>query len=260
MFRLMFVLFLLSPFTSHAQVNIENQRSGKKGFLTTVTVGSQLKKGNSDVFDLKSSLRLDHNTQHNHFFILTDYEYGQSNGEDYKGSKFYHVRNTYRFLRGLEGVLHKSNLGVEGFTQYQSNVFSDLELRQLLGFGLRYEEVDERGVKVSARDVYAFGLAGMLEYESLISGEEGGISLRMTSYISFRKTTEGKNAFFLVAYFQPKVLNLKDFRVLSECGVEFKLSRNAFIRNALRFNYDSRPPTEIEKYDLSNLVSLKLDW
>jgi len=230
--------------------------------LTTISIGSQLKKGNSDVFDLRSSLRLDHNTTSNHFFVLADYEYGQSNGSDYKDSKFVHLRDTFMFSEDVGNIIKRfeSSWGVEGFTQYQSDNFSDLEVRQLLGFGLRYQEKDETTVKIDIRDVLAIGLGGMLEYESLISTEGDGFFFRLTSYISFRNKVEKSSSFFLIAYFQPKLLDLYDFRILSELGWEWKIQEKAFIKNALRFNYDSRPPQEVDPYDLSNVISLKLDW
>lgn len=259
---LLFLLFFLFPIFSVAQVNIESQRSAKKGFLTTISLGSQLKKGNNDVFDIGSSLRVDYNTELNHFFILTNYEYGQSNGEDYKDAKFAHLRNTYMFVEGVGNIIKGfgSSWGVEGFTQYQSNDFSDLELRQLLGLGLRYEEKDKSTLKTDVKDVLALGLGGMCEYESLISTEGDGFVFRLTSYISFRNIASKSSSFFLIAYYQPKLFSFSDFRILSELGWEWKIHKNAFIKNALRFNYDSVPPREIQPYDLSNLITLKLDW
>lgn len=262
MLRLVFLSLLFLPFVSYSQVNIESQRASKKGFLTTLSLGSQFKRGNNNVFDLSSSLRLDHNTQSNHFFIMGGYDYGQSNDSDYKDAKFAHVRNTYMFYDDL-GVLvdrYESFLGVEGFSQYQSDRFSDLKLRQLLGFGLRYEERDESTVKIPISDVLAFGVGGMVEYESLISERGEGFVFRLTNYASIRNIVADHSSYSFIAYYQPKVSDFRDFRILSELRFNYRFHKNTYITNAFKFNYDSRPPKGVEKYDLTNIVSLKLDW
>ena len=244
-FLMCMCLFL--PVLSFAQVNIESQRfQNKEGFSSFLSLGSEIKKGNNDVFDLKASGRLDHRNKSHHFFFVVSYEQGEANGEEYKNSSFIHVRETHMTFGAF---------GFELFAQAQNNQFNDLKLRQLLGGGLRLEHKKEKSYVIS------MGLGAMSEYEELISSVGEGYTFRSTNYISARKEmVERKVILFLIGYYQPKFFDFSDYRILSDAGFEFKIQDQLSVTNSMRFSYDSRPPSEITTYDLSNLVIFKYIW
>ena len=247
MYRL---LILLIPSLCFAQVNVESTRLDvvtENGMHARSELGYDIKKGNTDVTELKVGLRLDYIQNAHHTFLSGQYDYGYSQDATFKNAQYAHLRHTYMFTEPL---------GIEGFTQLQSSEFNDLKLRYLVGSGFRIE-------KKSELLVFAIGFGGMFEYEILtdVAHSEAWI-LRSTNYLSVRRKIKKDAPFqaYAIVYLQPAFSNIEDFRVLAESGIEYRLSKRIALKNSFNTLYDSRPPSNVDSLDLSNNLKVQLSF
>lgn len=247
---LFFILHLATATAVYGQVNIESSRlpqSSEDGIYITSEIGYDVKRGNTDVTEMKLGLRADYIHGLHHTFLSSKYEYGESSNEDFKNAVYAHLRHTYMFL---------GFVGVEGFIQTQSSKFNDLRLRQLFGLGSRFEKKTELFV-------FAVGMGGMLEYEELTTSENTDWVFRSTNYISARHKLGDKNSpiqAYAISYYQPLISEMLDFRVLADIGVEYSFYKTLVISNSFGYIYDTRPPLGVGKFDLSNGFKLKVVW
>ena len=173
-YYVIYLFYLTSLFQLGILVNIESSRLqiSEDGLHTTSEVGWELKKGNTNVTEVRMGLRLDFISGKNHTFLSGKYDYGYSNEATFKNSTYAHLRHTYMFGEVI---------GAEGFLQSQSSEFNALTLRQLVGSGARIE-------KKGDFFVFAIGVGGMLEYENLTYEIEHQdfLVFRSTNYLSIR--------------------------------------------------------------------------
>lgn len=249
MFRyiLFFVIFVWCSF-GYAQVNIEGSRiQDKRGLTVAGDLGLDIKAGNTEVLELSTIGRIDHVTEKNHVLLLGEYERGEAQDELFKKSALFHARNTYMF----------SWVGVEGFLQSQRNDFNDLSLRQLLGGGVRFEYK-----KKTAKNklLVALGLGAMAEYEELLSQQGEGWLSRSTNYVSVKHQFKEIITFYMVGYYQPKIQDVDDFRLLLDMGLEVKMVKKFSVVNSFILAYDSRPPIEVQNHDIGNSTRFKFTF
>jgi putative salt-induced outer membrane protein YdiY len=247
--RLLLTLLCI-PSLCFAQVNVESTRLDvvtEDGLHTRSELGYDIKKGNTDVTEVKVGLRLDYIRKAHHTFLSSQYDYGYSQGATFKNGQYAHLRYTFMFLKPL---------GIEGFTQIQSSEFNDLKLRHLVGGSFRIE-------KKSKLLVFAIGVGGMFEYEILtyIDHAESWI-LRSTNYVSLRHKIkkEAPLQAYAILYIQPAFLDIEDFRILAESGIEYRLTKRIALKNSFNTLYDSKPPQNVGSLDLSNNLKVQISF
>lgn len=158
-----------------------------------------------------------------------------------------------------EGLVHTRytrmwipKLGTEVFGQLQYNRFLLLSERTLAGGGVRVDVVHRPGVGVWG------GTGAMFEHETLSDGAESAIA-RSTSYAAARWTlTPDRLTLVNTTYFQPRIDDPADLRILEEGRIESKINKVLSLGTELVIRYDSRPPEGVERTDLRFGTTLQL--
>jgi putative salt-induced outer membrane protein YdiY len=178
----------------------------------------------------------------------------QANHKTSKGSKiisrfFEHLRYRYQFSDRILG---------EVFGQHEFDAIKRLKLRTLVGAGPKFEIFGEKNYGVD------IGVSYMLEYESLQNDgppDSGDTDLqhRNSTYLVGRYELDDRVQLVETLYFQPRLTDTKDLRLLNESQLTFKVTKKLSFTTALSISYDSRPPDTIKKLDTALKSSLTLE-
>lgn len=245
--RLLFTFLTALMWSSFAfgQVNLESDRhtaGGKEGFHFDTSLSLGFQRGNVRVFQYQIGLRTDYIHKYHHLYLLGSTGYGEENANAFQNQKFGHLRWTWMFL---------GDVGVEVFSQAESDEFKLLRLRQLNGGGVRAVLVEEKGL------LFAVGVGAMSDYERVATGSD--LVARGTSYLSL--SNEGaRMKSTLVGYFQPKLRSFADYRVLLQGALEFPIIKKLSWVNLISYAYDTEPPEGVVKEDMRLTVNLKYKW
>jgi len=246
---LILCMFLLIPSFCLSQVNIESMRNDKKDKLSGfIQGGANFQKSNVDILEINSEIRLDYHIRQfkEKILFLGKYSLGSQNDKDFKNEVFSHIRlNAYPF--------DDTGIGAESFYQIQKDDFELLQIRQLLGGGLRLETDKKK------ETIFAFGLGLMADYEKIKNVQKNNFVMRSTNYISVIHKNKNINT-FLVAYLQPRVIKPSDFRILSEITNEIKITKVLSFNLTVSYRYDSDTPESVVKNELKSNGSLKYSF
>lgn len=234
-----------------AQVNTEAMRGTEvtPGLHTSLEARYTWVSGNTEFVKTNGMARLDYQKEDYHGFLVGNYEFGRQGGETFIQNGFAHLRNVF-------GLSHRISLEI--FAQMEFNDFLMLQQRRLLGGGFRYGlgGAPSGPIRGARADL---GLGLMQEHEE-IDGEapDGSTVFRATSYANLRFDLGNRVTAHAVAYYQPRLSGISDYRVLGQAGLGVELSRNLFLQTALKGRYDSSPPDILEPFDIEAVNGLKL--
>lgn len=261
-FSLFFLFFFHTSLTHGKILNIEKLRpemQKKAGLHGALESDLSFTNGNSKTrFQLfnaqlayarhRSSLseRTDHQSYQNNIqriFLFT----GQNEKE--WANKVVTVNNETYHLRWTE--MHLPNLGHETFFQYQSNEFTKLVKRIIIGAGARYE------FDLWEKIFFAVGLGLFHEQEtknidSSDTNEKVRENLyRWSSYLTFR-TPKIWDIFSLtsISYFQPRIDRSSDYRFTEIFEFDIALNSYVGLSLSLEINFDNKPPLGVKKSDV----------
>lgn len=245
-------MIFLSGVSLFAQVNTEAFRGhpDEEGIKNTLSVNFSFYDGNSEFFDINGRYRGDLSFGRFYAFLILNYNYGEESNDVFLRDGFAHLRGVYAILPALQG---------EAFVQKGFNEFIRLKDRFLLGGGGRVRLVEFEDSTKSA-SCYV-GIGGM--YENELEGEEGATresTFRSTNYISASVKFHNRFGLSLVTYYQPKVTQFEDYRILMESGIGFDLFAGLSITTSLNWRYDSRPFSGVKPYDLALSNGLTLTF
>lgn len=188
-------------------------------------------------------------------FLKASFNYGEKGEDTFLDQSFAHARWTWMW-----GEL----FGNEVFAQIQADSFRSLVLRQLYGGGGRVIWGDHEPTRL------ALGLGAMFERELYsetlrdemreITVERVELNPRWTSYLSFSHVIRARAEIKVgcTIYYQPKIGELSDYRVLGELSAEVNLSEHFSLVESLGALYDSTPPPSVTQYDFKTVTSLRL--
>ena len=245
----LFALFCILSFPVNAIVNLESlhfekQKIGFKGMVNLSLNGSTGNtENNRTKFD--AGLRLTNDQTNN--YLLMSYEYGESFGQKNTDKSFIHLRH----INKTESVADW-----EVFTQAESNTFSRLSLRWLLGAGLRFK-LGEKNLNKT----FIVGLGGFYSVEELEKRtgltDDGTETLwRANSYVLFRYKINDTVRFANTLYFQPRLSDAQDYRLLEQATLTVNQSAQLDLTLSLDMSHDSQPPQLVEKTDTSYLTGI----
>jgi hypothetical protein len=153
---------------------------------------------------------------------------------------------------------------LELFAQLEFNEFLLLRQRRLLGAGVRYGLVSAPAPADSGfRGQAHLGVGAMHEHEELDldgDGDEEASVIRATSYLNLRMDLDDRVAVHAVAYYQPRVDDAEDYRLLGQAGLTVMLHRNLSLETAVKGRYDSQPPADLESYDVEAVNGLRITF
>jgi len=243
--KILFILVLLFSFPAFSQVvNIESDRgSEKQGIHGNSEVGLSLIKGNVQILQTQTALRLDYIKNHHHTMFIGSLSYAEEDEKTFQNESYVHLRWTSMWWRNR-------TIGTELFSQLQKDEFKLLRVRKLLGGGLRF---------TFFKDILALGVGGMSDYEEIEGNKGGNLDPRANSYLRLGKewkTVKGQ----IIAYYQPLFNNTSDYRILTTGSLEFKLDKVFSLVNELNYAYDTKPPEDVIKDDLMLRFKFKIKW
>lgn len=252
-FLILACLFILVTTPLQGQVNTEKLRrsDAMKGVAFTSGFTLGLQKGNSDFVSAAVAGRVDWVRSRNEHFLVLQYDFMESDAGKIANKGFLHVRSMWEV---------STLLALEGFTQFEFNEFTSLTDRELLGSGMRLHLLamgdDSAGASLNAY----LGVGVMFEHEHY-STSPSNIThdrLRSTNYLTLNSTFDSRTALRIIAYYQPLLQRIGDYRLISDASLEFRLTTALTFTLTTSYRYNSRPVLNVERYDLQVRNGLRI--
>jgi len=238
--KILFLLLFISY--SFAIVSIAPKDIGEKepGISGEVGLSVEINKGNTDTSSYLISGLIQIDKKESLSFAKISYEYGKSGGEKSKDRAFAHLRH-------LKKIDEKSVW--EFFGQIQKDEFKDQKLRALIGAGKRYRFYNKN------EDKAYFGIGAFFETEK-IKDQKTKEYFRGNFYISFKKRFNENVKMAFVSYYQPKLDEFSDFESINSLEFGIKLSQKLDLLIVSKYDYDSKPSSNIKKYDFTQKIGI----
>lgn len=252
--KLWIYIFLFIPSITLSQINTEKLRIDEKlGFSGNLSIGYGMAMGNSEYLSFTPAIRIDYNTKKYINFIAATYNRKQS---ELKLDKVYLLAHK-GFAHIRSARLINQFFSWEVFGQWEFNEFINLESRLLSGTGVRMNllPVDISSVQL------IMGIGGMFEHESYNNEEKDKGLFRSTNYLKFTWAFAEYGAFHSTTYYQFAVEEPKDFRIISDTGLKFKIVARLLFGIAATIRFDNDPSWGVpKKYDLELNNNLTMEF
>lgn len=202
--------------------------------------------GNSNNSKTAFNTQLSWITEKSINLAIVGYQYGESNTVRNVNKAFVHYRYIHQINNSMDWEL---------FGQVESNEFTRLSYRGLLGVGLRFSVA-------TSKDHNAFLGAGAFhskeETEVTAGLTDDGVEelTRANFYLLSKYKVTPSTSFSNVIYYQPRISQLKDFRALLESKFDFKINDKLKFRLSLDVEHDSLPSQSIKSTDVSYMTGL----
>lgn len=164
------------------------------------------------------------------------------------------TRKTFEHLRAR--VALDASWRWEAFAQHEYDQFRRLRFRALTGTGPAYQIVDTPVFGLLAGAAYMIELEELDDRMGTTDANERTLAHRASAYITGHQVANDSVDIVETAYFQPRLTEPSDFRVLGELAVQTKLASRFALRTAFTLAFDTSPPEELERYDTALEVSL----
>jgi hypothetical protein len=151
------------------------------------------------------------------------------------------------------------HLSAEAFVQHEYDRWRRLELRALVGGGLRWDGHPIDGLALAA------GLSLMGQAEQLLSPKAGDplglvYELRLSSYLSGALELSKNAAVSATLYAQPQPMDPADIRGLVDVALQVAATPRWSLKLQHSLALDSRPPIGVEGYDATTKAALVAGW
>jgi len=243
---LFFSISLLTGGSTYGQiVNIENMRLANKqeGFTGSIDLNLNFTMNTVQLLQIGDRLRIGYNKKRHHVLLLTDHSFIKTKDVSIVNLGFEHVRYNYAFK-------DSGKFQLEVYQQAQFNKIQKINLRFLLGTGLRFHVLDQKNYQLN------FGTGFMAEYEELI---DYGISrdILSNSYFSFDGQFSEHIGMNNIMYFQPKLIDFGNYRLSNETQIRFMINKRLTYKIIYSLTHDSRDIQDVRKtnYTFRNALS-----
>jgi len=244
-----FILLALSRSFSVAQlINIEAKRKanqeGLQGFLS---LSAGMQKSTINVISAENIVQLQYQRKQNTFLFVNNIAYMKVDSSSIINNGYQHFRHNYALGNGA--------VTSEAFVQNQYNSVRLLKNRFISGIGPRFRLYNKP-------DTFSIYLSSILMYEYEILTDDSTVTnlLRGDVILAIRFLKPRKFGITHTTYYQPDLMNMKDFRLSSETGLELFLSEKFSLKISVELAYDSDPPLGIPKLFHSLKNSLKYSF
>lgn len=236
-----FSFFVSSPSFSQI-VNIETQRlhSDTTGWFGKITTGFVLQQNASRILNINANANVEYKNPKDLYIILVNYNLLRANGQSFNNNVFAHLRYRRKINRRLSW---------EAFTQVQNNNVTGIDLRFLAGTGPRIKIIS------SPKITFYGATAAMYEYEKeLTKPPIIHNDVRNSSYLSLSWKLSEDAELSGTLFYQPLFRDLKDYRLLNELSISYKIFRHLSLTAGWYYLFDSRPAAATPKlnYSISN--------
>lgn len=245
------VLLLSVPTLGSAQVNAERLRQSVSGEGPFLRIDGSVgwMRGNVDFLEVTTNIFTGVNHGKHHLLAHMAAAYAEFGGASYLGRAFAHLRWTAEWHERVASELFAQN-------QYDQILF--LRARALGGAGVRVTLLDGDALSAFA------GTGYMLEREvfqrSVIPEGEPHprrtTNHRWANYLTFTVAVDEMLSLTNTVYVQPRFDDFSDYRVAEEAALTVTHGSGLSISLGLRVRFDSRPPTALERLDVSLFTTL----
>lgn len=233
----------------HSQVvDIESQRFNKNqnGIFGEVNFDGSFTQNTTQVWQISNENKLLFQQSKFSALLFSDFGLVKGNKADLINRGFAHVRFNYH--------LNKSKkLTTEAFEQIQYNRIQGINLRQLVGAGLRQKIVGHDSLESF------FGILGMYEFEQVKDQTTPNKDFRLSSYFSVDWLLTKSVSFNTIFYYQPLANKFSDFRATNRSTFIFNITQKWGFKLMFSYLTDSNPPVGIPKeiITIQNGLSLR---
>ena len=180
--------------------------------------------------------------------LIMDYAYGESSDVKDTDKSFLH----YRHVWYLDDIL-----SWEAFAQLQTDEFTRLKLRSLVGTGARF-----RLLRESEKHTAYLGLGLMRSREKLdellgTTDEQTEYATRVNLYQVYQYRISEHSRLVNMVYYQPEVTEFSDYRLLEQLALKVDINDRLSLKVSLDIAHDSQPPQSIESTDTSYNTGLE---
>lgn len=249
---LLFLIFLLSNHSTFSQINTEALRTIKpfNGIYHNVNLEFGLNKGNTDLFRVRTSYRVDVIDSNYRTYGIINYENSRNNQKDVLNRGFLHLRIMNNFNSLIEN---------EYFYQKEFNDFTRLLDRNVLGSNLRFNILNYSDSLLELR----FSVANGLMFENEVINQSyiwKTYLLKSNNYLSLNLNYDKKINFNTILYIQMAFVRILDRRILNNTNVSFVISKNLSFNLRLSMFYDKEPPPNIKNLDYEIVNGLNINF
>lgn len=209
-----------------------------EGWKGSVKAGGTVHAGNEKRTGANLAAGLTYKKENHLSRFHASLDVGRAFGEVTSQKAFVNARHLWQVHEGVAPF---------GFVQVDHNPFRGLAVRDLFGAG-----VDLRMGRSKHAEAH-LGLSVMGEHQVHNEGfvdDDSGLHARFSTYATVAVKTEG----ILLAsttFFQPRVDQPANFRILQELSMTLDVNTYLDWNVLLRLEQDSRPPNDIEPFDLA---------
>ncbi len=230
-----FIIFITIQAQSQI-VNVEKKRKGNKnGFQGTGGVAFIMKESGKKIIEFQNSIDIQYKYNANTFIFLNNIRFMTIDGGGLENDGFVHLRYNYT-------IKDSSFITLEAFGQYQYNENKLLNKRFVGGIGPRFRIFNKKSIK------WFIAPLVMYEYEQLSDSLNTETRLLRFDANTSLSISLGKSlSFNHVTYYQPDFGNFNDFRISSETGLRFHITKYLSFDMSYAIDYDSDPPPEIQQ-------------
>lgn len=244
------IIFIMSifPFVANAIVNMDGLHFDKQQAEFTAALDLRVSgsTGNSDTKKAALDTQFNWISEKSIHLAILGYQQGESNNIRNVNKAFIHYRYIHQINESFDWEL---------FTQLETNEFTRLSYRGLLGTGVRYS------LAKSEHHRAFLGLGGFHakeETEVTPGLTDDGVEefTRANLYILSKYKVKPSISFSNAIYYQPNISRLSDYRALLESKFDFKISEDLSFRISLDIEHDSEPSQSIKSTDVSYMTGL----
>lgn len=217
----------------------------KPGVSGLVEISVQNARGNTEKDEYKGGVKVQYDNNSSYVTWLQ----ASANYAEVEGVK--NTNKTYLHLRYIHTFYDKKDINYEFFGQSQTNEFTKIKHRYLLGGGYRFHILHQLMGKMYV-GVGAFG--EHINYTTQIDPREN--NARANIYISYTNKFSDDAKISYIGYYQPKVDNTSDYIVTNALELEVNVYKKFFVSLKVNFDYDSDPALFVEKRDFTQSTSL----
>jgi hypothetical protein len=247
---LLLTLAVPHPGAAQAILNVEGLHSWEvDGFHAEINTRLNASSGNTDLFQVGGTLAGGFRAHRHWTRLLLGIERLKKDDAKLLDNRYVHLRYNYFFGETFRSF---------HFYQIQTNQNLLLTGRWLVGSGLRFRALggDGRNLEIGSGVMYE---AETLQRSALEPGEDRDTrTLRLANLLVASWDLARENRLVAVAYYQPDVRRLEDYRFLGEAGLSLGITQGLSLDVALDWRHDSRAPRTLEEDDFSLKTGLTL--
>ena len=223
MIKTVFFSFILFSSLALCQVNTESMRGNNQspGMTHNMSLDFSYFSGSVEIIQLMGAYKMSYLTNSNWYgFLAARYNRAfEKDKEDFSNRVFLHLRAARPIL---------THIDIEGFIQKESNHFINLEDRELIGGGLRINQVDNL--------YWGIGIMHEMEKYNNISQEHNFI--KSTNYINYQVNVLEIIELQNVMYYQFKLENPEDYRILWNGNLTINASKGISLHMNTHYRFD----------------------